>query len=153
MTLLAATATHGFHRVGHMLVAIAGLTLITFATRASFFLAPERVRIPTAVERMLRYAPACALTAIVAPAVFTRNHHAFIITAQRRMITAAERSIFAIDNTKFGRKALSLTAAFDPRITVVTDVTPGPAVTQAIAAHGALDCAEDANDATALSVN
>ena len=78
MTLLAATATHGFHRVGYMLVAIAGLTLITFATRASFFLAPERVRIPTAVERMLRYAPACALTAIVAPAVLTRNHHAFI---------------------------------------------------------------------------
>lgn len=65
------------------------------------------------------------------------NHHAFIITAQRRMLAAAERSIFAIDNTKFGRKALSLTAAFDPRITVVTDVTPEPAVTQAIAAHGA----------------
>jgi DeoR/GlpR family transcriptional regulator of sugar metabolism len=65
------------------------------------------------------------------------NHHAFIITAQRRMLAAAERSIFAIDNTKFGRKALSLTAAFDPRITVVTDVTPEPAVAQAIATHGA----------------
>lgn len=71
-------ATIGFHHLPYMLAAIAGLTIITFATRASFFLAPERVRIAPMVERVLRYAPACALTGIVAPAVLTKNHHAFL---------------------------------------------------------------------------
>jgi branched-subunit amino acid transport protein len=77
--------TNGFHHVRYMLIAIAGLTVITFATRASFFLAPERVRIPPVVERVLRYAPACALTAIVAPAVLTKNHQAFISVHNNQM--------------------------------------------------------------------
>ena len=65
------------------------------------------------------------------------NHNALVIAAQRKMIAAAERAIFALDNTKFGRKALSLTAPFDRRITVVTDVRPEPAVAKAISAAGA----------------
>jgi DeoR/GlpR family transcriptional regulator of sugar metabolism len=65
------------------------------------------------------------------------NHHALIIAAQRRMIAAAERAIFALDASKFGRKALSLTAPFGPRINVVTDTPPSPEVTSAIADAGA----------------
>ena len=65
------------------------------------------------------------------------NHNALIIAAQRKMIAAAERTIFALDNTKFGRKALSLTAPFESRFTIVTDTRPAPAVAQAIAAAGA----------------
>jgi DeoR/GlpR family transcriptional regulator of sugar metabolism len=65
------------------------------------------------------------------------NHNALVIAAQRKMIAAAERTIFALDNTKFGRKALSLTAPFGPRITVVTDVFPEPVVEKAIETSGA----------------
>ena len=65
------------------------------------------------------------------------NHNALVIAAQKKMIAAAERAIFALDNTKFGRKALSLTASFDRRFTIVTDVRPEPAVAQAISAAGA----------------
>jgi len=65
------------------------------------------------------------------------NHHALIIAAQRRMIAAAERTIFALDASKFGRKALSLTAPFGPRINVVTDTPPSPEVTSSIADAGA----------------
>lgn len=65
------------------------------------------------------------------------NHNALVIAAQRKMIAAAERTIFGLDNTKFGRKALSLTAPFDPRFTVITDVRPEPSVEQAIASAGA----------------
>lgn len=65
------------------------------------------------------------------------NHNALVIAAQRRMMAAAERTIFALDNTKFGRKALSLTAPFEPPITVVTDVMPEAAVEMAIANAGA----------------
>jgi DeoR/GlpR family transcriptional regulator of sugar metabolism len=65
------------------------------------------------------------------------NHNGLVIAAQRRMIKAAERTIFALDATKFGRKALSLTAAFGPQMTVVTDISPAPAVEEAIKAAGA----------------
>lgn len=65
------------------------------------------------------------------------NHNALVIAAQRKMIAAAERAIFALDATKFGRKALSLTAPFGPRITVVTDTRPIPAVEKAIETAGA----------------
>jgi DeoR/GlpR family transcriptional regulator of sugar metabolism len=65
------------------------------------------------------------------------NQNALIVAAQRRMIAAAERTIFALDNSKFGRKALSLTTPFEPRFTIVTDVRPAPAVAKAINAAGA----------------
>ncbi|HVS54261.1 MAG TPA: DeoR/GlpR family DNA-binding transcription regulator [Opitutaceae bacterium] len=65
------------------------------------------------------------------------NHNALVIAAQRKMIAAAERTVFAIDNTKFGRKALSLTAPFQSRFTIVTDTRPAPAVAKAIETAGA----------------
>jgi DeoR/GlpR family transcriptional regulator of sugar metabolism len=65
------------------------------------------------------------------------NHNALVIAAQRRMMAAAERTVFALDATKFGRKALSLTAAFAPSMSVVTDTLPEPPVVQAIATAGA----------------
>jgi len=65
------------------------------------------------------------------------NHNALIVAAQRKMIGAAERTIFALDNSKFGRKALSLTTPFDARFTIVTDIRPTPSVARAINAAGA----------------
>jgi DeoR/GlpR family transcriptional regulator of sugar metabolism len=65
------------------------------------------------------------------------NHNALVIAAQRKMIAAAERAVFALDASKFGRKALSLTAPFGPRLNVVTDTPPTPEVSQAITAAGA----------------
>lgn len=62
----------------YMLIAIAGLTVVTVATRASFFMLPANVQLPARVERALRYAPACALAAIVAPGVLTRDHEVVI---------------------------------------------------------------------------
>ena len=65
------------------------------------------------------------------------NHNALIVAAQRKMIGAAERTLFALDNSKFGRKALSLTTPFDARFTIATDTRPTPAVARAINAAGA----------------
>ena len=65
------------------------------------------------------------------------NQNVVVVAVQRRMIAAAERTIFVLDQSKFGRKALSLTAPFDPRITIVTDTRPAPAVARAITAAGA----------------
>ena len=65
------------------------------------------------------------------------NNNALVIAAQRKMIAAAERTIFALDASKFGRKALSLTAPFSPTITVVTETPPPAAVEEAIGSVGA----------------
>ncbi|WP_375509273.1 porin, partial [uncultured Caballeronia sp.] len=44
--------------------------LATVATRAGFLLVSPRIGLPARVERALRYAPACALAAIIAPEIF-----------------------------------------------------------------------------------
>lgn len=48
-------------------VVIAVLGLATACTRSAFWLIGHRVTIPPRVQEMLRYAPACALAAIVGP--------------------------------------------------------------------------------------
>jgi branched-subunit amino acid transport protein len=46
---------------------IAGVALVVFFTRAIFVLPGSRLRLPPTAERILRYAPAAALMAIIAP--------------------------------------------------------------------------------------
>lgn len=48
-------------------LAIAGITLSTVLARSTLHLAGARLRLPPGVESALRYAPACALAAIIAP--------------------------------------------------------------------------------------
>lgn len=45
----------------------AGLALVAFFTRAVFILPGGRVRLPPTMERVLRFAPAAALMAIIVP--------------------------------------------------------------------------------------
>lgn len=60
------------------------------------------------------------------------NHNALIVAAQRKMIQASERCVFALDKSKFGRKALNLTTPFDESFTIITDNKPNVPVTKAI---------------------
>ena len=46
---------------------IGALAVATAATRSSFWLVGHHITIPKRVQEMLRYAPACALAAIIAP--------------------------------------------------------------------------------------
>ena len=46
---------------------IAGLTAVTVLTRNVFLLLGHRVALPERVQHALRYAPACALVALIAP--------------------------------------------------------------------------------------
>lgn len=48
-------------------LAILGMTLVTFALRASFLMLPAHVQLPGLLRRSLRYVPAAVLTAIWAP--------------------------------------------------------------------------------------
>lgn len=48
-------------------LAIGGLTLVTVVTRSLFLVLGERVPLPPRVRHGLRYAPACALAALILP--------------------------------------------------------------------------------------
>jgi branched-subunit amino acid transport protein len=48
-------------------VLIAGLSAIAFLSRALFILPDRQLKLPPALEGVLRYAPAAALTAIIVP--------------------------------------------------------------------------------------
>lgn len=60
---------NGFNDTSYVLIAILGLVVATLLTRLPFTLLPDHVQLPSVVEQALRYAPACALVAIIAPAV------------------------------------------------------------------------------------
>jgi len=48
---------------------IIGLTAVTVATRSFFLVLGDRIPLPQRVQHALRYAPACALVALVTPEV------------------------------------------------------------------------------------
>ena len=68
----------------YMVAAIAGLTVVTVLTRGSFFMLPASVQLPGRVERALKYAPSCALAAIVAPGVLSKQGDAYVILPRGR---------------------------------------------------------------------
>ena len=57
----------------YVLLAFAGLTASTLLTRGSFFMLPASFKLPARIERALRYAPACALAAIITPEVLAKE--------------------------------------------------------------------------------
>ena len=69
-------------------LAIFGMTFVTAVTRAMFLIGGERTVLPGRVQRMLRYAPAAALAAVVLPDVlatpeglsFAPSNHEFYAT-------------------------------------------------------------------------
>jgi branched-subunit amino acid transport protein len=48
-------------------IVIAGLTLVTFVTRSLFQVLGDRFPLPERVQHALRYAPGCALAALIGP--------------------------------------------------------------------------------------
>ena len=58
---------------------VAGMALGTFFTRSIFILPGSRLRLPATAERILRYAPAAALMAIIVPDL-AMAHGAFAIS-------------------------------------------------------------------------
>lgn len=54
----------------HAWLLIIGLAVVAFVSRAIFILPGARLSLPPTLERVLRYAPAAALVAIVVPDLF-----------------------------------------------------------------------------------
>ena len=52
---------------------IIGMTAITLATRTVMMVFGDRIALPERVQHALRFAPACALTALIAPELLTEQ--------------------------------------------------------------------------------
>jgi branched chain amino acid efflux pump len=82
---------------------IAGMSVVAFLTRAVFVLPGSHLRLPATAERVLRYAPAAALMAIIVPELaFTQDAVSISMQNPRLVagivafaLAAATRSILA----------------------------------------------------------
>lgn len=74
-------------------IAIIGVALTAFLTRASFAALGARAILPPSAERALRFAPAAVLGAIVAPALLVQQGHLEIGIGNRHLIAALVTSL------------------------------------------------------------
>jgi branched-subunit amino acid transport protein len=68
---------------------IAALTVATACTRSSFWMIGHHITIPPRIQGMLRYAPACALAAIIAPDMLQAADHTFTFSLANPKLLAA----------------------------------------------------------------
>ena len=84
-------------------LAILGVTAATFITRSSLFVLGARVQFPPMVEAALRFAPACALAAIVAAdLVFVEGHLQIGLSNHKLIAGCIGIVIFAISRSIIG---------------------------------------------------
>jgi len=70
-------------------ITIVALALATGLTRSSFWLIGHHITIAPRVQEMLRYAPACALAAIIAPDLLMDERNAMAISLLNPKMIAA----------------------------------------------------------------
>ncbi len=84
-------------------LAIAGITLATVLARSSLHLVGARLQLPPRVESALRYAPACALTAIIVPELLLVGGSLQLDGHNPRLIAGlAAIAIFAVTRSTLG---------------------------------------------------
>ncbi|WP_376709222.1 AzlD domain-containing protein [Comamonas sp.] len=77
-----------------IIIACAGLAVITLITRA-FFMIPEReIPLPTWLKRGLKYAPLAALAAVIAPEIVMSNGHLISTLADARLPALAVAVVY-----------------------------------------------------------
>jgi branched-subunit amino acid transport protein len=74
-------------------LAILGVVATTLVTRSSFILLGDRAKLPPVVERALRYAPACALAAIIGPDLLVQGGAPNLGPGNFRLLAAAAAAL------------------------------------------------------------
>jgi branched-subunit amino acid transport protein len=70
-------------------IVIIGLTGVTIATRSFFLVLGDRIPLPERVQHALRYAPACALAALIAPEVLTTQGQLALTATNFKLLAGA----------------------------------------------------------------
>lgn len=76
-------------------LALVALGVATYATRASFVVPGDRVRLPRVVRRSLRFIPIAVLSAIAAPAIVAAGGSGDLLAAPARVGAAVAAGIVA----------------------------------------------------------
>ncbi len=77
-------------------ITIGLLTLATIITRSSFFLLGDAVKFPPKVQHALRYAPAAALAAIIAPDLLLSGGSVSFAWANPKLLAAIGAALFFV---------------------------------------------------------
>lgn len=78
----------------YLLLVTGGLILATFLTRASLLLAGERFKPSPRVESALRFAPICALAALIAPEIVVAEGAVDLSLSNPRLVAALAATVF-----------------------------------------------------------
>ena len=78
----------------YMLLIVCGLVLSTFATRAGLLLIGERFKPSHLVETALRFAPICALAALIAPEILVQSGTVDVSLHNSRLVAAVAATAF-----------------------------------------------------------
>ncbi|MES2742917.1 MAG: AzlD domain-containing protein [Pseudomonadota bacterium] len=70
------------------------LVVATAATRSAFWLVGHHITIPKRVQEMLRYAPACALAAIIAPDLLLENGQVHLALGNLKLLSGLAATAF-----------------------------------------------------------
>jgi len=73
-------------------ITIGLMTVITVATRTVMLVFGDRIPLPERVQHALRFAPACALTALIAPELLTEQGAWAISLANAKLVAARSPS-------------------------------------------------------------
>jgi branched-subunit amino acid transport protein len=73
---------------------ILALALATATTRSSFWLVGQHITIPKRVQAMLRYAPSCALAAIIAPDIMLLNGQLQLDLSNLKLVASSVAILF-----------------------------------------------------------
>ena len=79
-----------------MVLAIASVVLATFLTRSTLLVVGERLRFAPRVEAALRYAPVCALAALLIPEILFRQDSLALGLDNPRLPAAIAASLFLL---------------------------------------------------------
>ncbi len=80
-------------------ITIIGMTLVTLATRTVMLVFGDRIPLPERVQHALRYAPVCALAALIAPELLT-DHGAWAIALDNPKFVAGVTAIVTMITTR-----------------------------------------------------
>jgi branched-subunit amino acid transport protein len=80
-------------------ITIVAMTAITVATRTVMLVFGDRIPLPERVQHALRFAPACALTALIAPELLT-EHGAWAISLANAKLVGGAIAIAAMLATR-----------------------------------------------------
>ena len=79
---------------GEVWLVIALLALATFIARSSFWLVGHHIQLPKRAQEALRYAPACALAAIIAPDLLLSGGQIVITIDNPRLVAGVAATMF-----------------------------------------------------------